>query len=138
MRLLLLQKHDGNRADAELFSTTIAAQLVDWEPDLEPHVRCALADDPNMKWKGLKEQFKNLVLEPLRKLTSDPDKPRMILMVVDNSEFADLDAMYILILNELVGEGTRRVNEFQEVVEPIILLAETLPVLSLCKLLGID
>lgn len=61
----------------------------------------------------------------------------------NNSEFDKLDATYLPILNQLVSgsSGHKRsclVEEFRELVGPIILLAEPLSVLSLSELLGIS
>lgn len=77
------KRGERDRGNAALFFTTVAAQLVAKEPALTISIRAAIDADPGISGKTLKEQFNKLVLEPLSKLTGDPVKPRIIVMVVD-------------------------------------------------------
>jgi hypothetical protein len=77
------KRGEGNRGNAALFFTTVAAQLIAKEPALEISIRAAIDADPGISGRTLKEQFDKLVLEPLDKLTGDPGEPRIIVMVVD-------------------------------------------------------
>jgi len=71
------KRGERDRGNAALLFTTIAAQLVAKEPDLAPHVRAAIEDDPSVTSKALSEQFDKLVLEPLGKLKGDPSRVKM-------------------------------------------------------------
>jgi hypothetical protein len=77
------KRGERDRECAGLLFTTIASQLISKEPRIAPFVREAIDTDPAITSKALKEQFEKLVLNPLDKLTGDPDKPRPLVIVVD-------------------------------------------------------
>ena len=77
------KRGEGERGHAGLFFTTIASQLISKEPRMAPFVREAINTDLAIASKALREQFEKLVLEPLDKLTGDPDKPKPIVIVGD-------------------------------------------------------
>lgn len=77
------KRGERDRGNAGLFFTTIASQLVSREPRMAPLVREAIDANPTINSKALKEQFEKLVLEPLGKLTGDPDKLKPVVVVVD-------------------------------------------------------
>jgi hypothetical protein len=77
------KKGERDRGNARLFFTTIASQLISKEPRMAPFVREAIDTDPTIASKALREQFEKLVLEPLGKLTGDPDKLKPVVIVVD-------------------------------------------------------
>ena len=77
------KRGERDRERAGLLFTTIASQLISNEPRIAPFVRAAIDTDPAITSKALREQFRKLVLEPLNKLTGDPDKPKPIVIVVD-------------------------------------------------------
>ncbi|RDW75197.1 hypothetical protein BP6252_06339 [Coleophoma cylindrospora] len=77
------KRGEGDRGHAGMLFTTIAAQLVQKLPSLAPHVQNVIEADPTIPTKTLKQQFDRLVLEPLGRLTSDPQTPSTIVVVVD-------------------------------------------------------
>lgn len=77
------KRGEPDRGNAALFFTTVATQLAGKEVALAISIRAAIDADPGISGKTLKEQFNKLVLEPLGKLDGDPEKPRIIVMVVD-------------------------------------------------------
>ncbi|PMD32232.1 hypothetical protein L207DRAFT_572057 [Hyaloscypha variabilis F] len=77
------KRGERDRGHAGLFFTTIASQLISKEPRMAPFVREAIDTNPTITSKALREQFEKLVLEPLRKLTGDPDELKPIVIVVD-------------------------------------------------------
>jgi hypothetical protein len=59
------KKGEGERGNASRFFTTIAVELMAYEPDMIPGIRTALDKDPAVSQKALKHQFENLILQPL-------------------------------------------------------------------------
>jgi hypothetical protein len=83
------KRGEGDRDHAGLLFTTIATQLVQKLPSLAPHVQNIIEADPTISTKTLKQQFDTLVSEPLGKLRLDPQKPPMIVVVVDALDECD-------------------------------------------------
>lgn len=82
------ERHRGNAA--QLF-TTIASQLVAKEPSLAPYVRAAIEADPTIVSKALRQQFEQLILEPLRNMKHSSDTKRTIVLVVDALDECERD-----------------------------------------------
>jgi hypothetical protein len=83
------KRGEGDRGHAGLFIETIATQLVQKVPSLAPHVQKAIEADPVISGKALKVQFETLVLQPLRKMQTDPQKPSRIVIVIDALDECD-------------------------------------------------
>jgi hypothetical protein len=83
------KRGEGDRGHAGLFITTIATQLVQKLPSLAPHVQNAIEADPAISRKALKQQFETLVLQPLGKLRTDPQKSSRIVIVIDALDECD-------------------------------------------------
>jgi hypothetical protein len=83
------KRGEGDRGHAGLFITTIATQLVQKMPSLAPQVQHAIEADPVISRKALKQQFETLVLQPLRKIRTDPQKSSRIVIVIDALDECD-------------------------------------------------
>jgi hypothetical protein len=78
------KRGEGDRGNASRFLTTIAAQLVVRMPDLVPQVMTALENDLSISEKAMKEQFKQLVHQPLSKIQRDKlSNRRKLVLVID-------------------------------------------------------
>jgi hypothetical protein len=66
------KKDKGDRDHAGMFFATIATQLVQKLPSLAPHVQNTIEANLRISKKALKQQFDALVLQPLRKIRTDP------------------------------------------------------------------
>ena len=77
------KRGERDRGNAALLFTTIAAQLVAKEPDLAPHVRAAIENDPSVTSKTLREQFEKLILKPLKNLKGGTGDVKEVVLVID-------------------------------------------------------
>ena len=83
------KRGEGDRGHAGLFIATIATQLVQKLPSFAPHVQNAIEADPAISRKALKQQFETLVLQPLDKMRTDPQKFSRIVIVIDALDECD-------------------------------------------------
>lgn len=83
------KRGEGDRGHAGLFIATIATQLVQKIPSFAPHVQNAIEADPAISGKALKQQFETLVLQPLGKIRTDPQKFSRIVIVIDALDECD-------------------------------------------------
>jgi hypothetical protein len=83
------KRGEGDRGHAGLLIATIVTQLVQKLPSLAPHVQNAIEADPVISSKALKQQFETLVLQPLGKLHTDPQKSSRIVVVIDALDECD-------------------------------------------------
>ena len=90
-------KGQGDVGNAAKFFTTVATLLAESIPSLKPHVCKAIAEDPRIFAKGLRDQWKQLILQPLRKLPIDSPDTRFVL-VIDALDECDEDRDARLIL----------------------------------------
>ena len=90
-------KGQGDVGNAAKFFTTVAALLAESIPSLKPHVCKAIAGDPRIFAKGLRDQWEQLILQPLRKLPIDSPDTRFVL-VIDALDECDEDRDASLIL----------------------------------------
>jgi hypothetical protein len=95
------KRGEGDRGHAELFFATIAAQLVQKLPALAPHVQNAIEADPAISRKSMKQQFETLVLQPLGKIRTDPQKSSTIVIVVDALDECDREEDIRIIIHLL-------------------------------------
>src|SRR5437870_10289 len=70
------KRGERDHGSTSRFFTTIAAQLVAKEAALAAPIQAIVKVVPASFGKALKEQFERLTLEPLHKLTGDPNNPR--------------------------------------------------------------
>lgn len=73
------KRNEGDRGNASKFFTTIAAQLVQGFPGLEPYLKKTLETEPAISTKTMNEQFEKLVLKPL----SEWGHPLKALLIID-------------------------------------------------------
>jgi hypothetical protein len=85
------KRGEQDRGNAARLFTTIASQLIAKEPALAAHVRAAIDADPAVTGKALQQQFDKLVLQPLGKLESVPNKTRRIVLVIDALDECEQD-----------------------------------------------
>jgi hypothetical protein len=83
------KRGEGDRGHAGLFITTIATQLVQKLPSLAPHVQNAIKADPVISSKALRQQFETLVLQPLGKIRTDPQRSSRVVIVIDALDECD-------------------------------------------------
>jgi hypothetical protein len=76
------KRGEGDRGKAERFFTTITEQLVRHYPALVQHVRQAIEDDSNITKSSTIIQFEKLMLQPLKKISSDPQSPLTTMVIV--------------------------------------------------------
>jgi hypothetical protein len=85
------KRGECDRGYAGMFIATITTQLVQKLPSLAPHVQNAIEADPGISRKALKQQFDTLVLQPLDKIQTNPQKSSSIVIVVDALDECDRD-----------------------------------------------
>jgi len=92
------KRGEGDRGNATRFFTTIAAQLVVKVPAMIPHVRKAIDADPAISGKTMKEQFENLILQPIQHI---PPRTSKLVIVVDALDECDREGDVKAILHLL-------------------------------------
>ena len=93
-------KGQGDVGNAAKFFTTIAALLVENIPSLKPHVCKVIVDDPRILNKNPRDQWEQLILQPLQKLPTDSDSPdARFVLVIDALDECDDDRDAGLILH---------------------------------------
>ena len=81
------KRGEGERGNATRFFTTVAVQLAWRVPQLIPHIRSAIEEQPNIATKPLEEQFEKLVFQPLSQL----DQASILVLVIDALDECDED-----------------------------------------------
>jgi hypothetical protein len=74
---------DGNLGNAAKFFTTLATQLANTLPDLKPHIGAAITNNPDISQRGLAEQWKHLIFQPLCKLHQASHQSQPFILVID-------------------------------------------------------
>jgi nucleoside phosphorylase len=77
------KRGEGDRGNVKRLFPTLIRQLMLQTPELRPGVQKALHDDPDIASKSLREQFKNLLLQPLLNLDQLGRQPRTAVIVID-------------------------------------------------------
>lgn len=77
------KRGEGDRGNAKKLFSTITRQLLTSIPQLTPGVRKAIEDDPDITAKSLKEQFDNLLLQPLFSLEQSDHRTFTMVIVID-------------------------------------------------------
>lgn len=73
-------RDSGDTSHAGKFFTSIAVQLADKSPSLKCHICEAIAEHSKITSQALRDQWRQLILQPLLKL--DGDFPRSSLLIV--------------------------------------------------------
>jgi NACHT domain len=78
------KRGERDRGNASKLFTTLTIQLVQRVPDLMPYVRRAIDKEPAISGKNLKDQFNNLILQPLSQMMmSGASESLKLVLVVD-------------------------------------------------------
>ncbi|EAU30114.1 hypothetical protein ATEG_09923 [Aspergillus terreus NIH2624] len=77
------KRGEADRGSAKKFFPTLSRQLILWDPELQPGVKKALNDDPDIASKSLREQFEKLLLQPLLGLDQRDQLPQNTVIVID-------------------------------------------------------
>lgn len=86
------KRGEGERGNASRFFTTIATYLATQEPGMLPGIRKALDEDPNISHKTLKEQFENLILQPLLEIKALSSQTSARVIVIDALDECEREA----------------------------------------------
>ncbi|RAQ98842.1 vegetative incompatibility protein HET-E-1 [Stemphylium lycopersici] len=86
------KKGEGERGNASRFFTTIATDLVAYEPGMLPRIRKTLDEDPTISQKALKEQFKELILNPLLGIEQARSRALARVVVIDALDECEREA----------------------------------------------
>jgi hypothetical protein len=73
----------GLRAEATAFFTTLAIQLKETFPDIEPHICHAIDQHGNVGEQSLSDQWNHLILQPLSTLGGSLLTPLVLVFVID-------------------------------------------------------
>ncbi|KAH8762773.1 hypothetical protein BGZ57DRAFT_956334 [Hyaloscypha finlandica] len=87
---------------------TIVTQLVQKIPSLAPYVQKEIEDDPGISRKALKLQFETLVLQPFRKLQTDPQKSSRAVIVINALDECDQEEDIGIIIRLLPASNSPR------------------------------
>ncbi|CEN60827.1 hypothetical protein ASPCAL03259 [Aspergillus calidoustus] len=77
------KRGEGDRGNAKKFFPTLTRQLMLWSSELRSSVQEALDRDPDIASKSLREQFENLLLQPLLRLDQLGRRPQTAVIVID-------------------------------------------------------
>lgn len=99
------KRGERDRGNAARLFTTIACQLVAQEATLAPKIQTAIEKDPNVVSRSLKDQFEQLVLNPLAGLEYSPANIRTVVLLVDALDECERDDDIRLIIH-LMSQGS--------------------------------
>ncbi|RAO72618.1 uncharacterized protein BHQ10_008630 [Talaromyces amestolkiae] len=85
------KRGEGDRGNATKLFTTLARQLVITIPQLLLGVQKAVSDDPSLAAKSLKDQFDNLILQPLLGLEQPSEHIPTAVIVIDALDECEVD-----------------------------------------------
>ncbi|KAF2812823.1 uncharacterized protein BDZ99DRAFT_555664, partial [Mytilinidion resinicola] len=74
------KRGEGERGNAKRFLTTIAAQMAVYVPEMRPGITKAIGTDPAIANKALKNQFEQLILQPLSEV-GESAAPVLIIVI---------------------------------------------------------
>ncbi|KAF3931048.1 hypothetical protein ABW20_dc0104494 [Dactylellina cionopaga] len=66
------KRSEASRNNASKFFPTLAYSLAQHVPSLVPHMSAAIEENPDVCGRGFKDQFENLVFDPLSRVSSTP------------------------------------------------------------------
>ncbi|VUC27847.1 unnamed protein product [Clonostachys rosea] len=92
------KRGEGDRSRGAYFFTTISQQLCQRVPSFAEHVQDAIEADPNITDKSMFLQFKELIMQPLKRLSQRENSKSRMTVVVDALDECDLeeDAKHII------------------------------------------
>ena len=85
------KRGEGERGNASRFFTTIAVQLVRTVPAMVPYVRKAIDADPGISGRLMKEQFENLIFQPLSEVGEISVTMLKLVIVIDALDECERD-----------------------------------------------
>ncbi|KAJ5216310.1 uncharacterized protein N7498_002717 [Penicillium cinerascens] len=77
----LFKRGEGDRGNATRFFSTLVTQLMHHMPQLIPAVRRSLEADPGIVGKSLRDQFQNLIYQPLRELRPVQNSSKIVIVI---------------------------------------------------------
>jgi hypothetical protein len=83
------KRGEKDRATAHRFISTITSHLVTKIPQIIPYISSAIESDPNIASRSLKEQFNQLLLQPLRTLNAMQGQTSTVVFVIDALDECD-------------------------------------------------
>ncbi|KAM6493677.1 P-loop containing nucleoside triphosphate hydrolase protein, partial [Amanita muscaria] len=96
----------SDKSAAKLFAT-LAWQLAKNVPETEKHIVAALKHDPSLMKRELQHQFDRLIVQPLKKRTSNSTETSPLLMVIDGVDECVDENMQVEFLNILERAGAK-------------------------------
>lgn len=85
------KRGEGDRESSAKLFTTIAAQLAIMQTDIGTHIKDVIKSNSDFGKKGLREQFDELILQPLSKAPPDQRKSGFIVIVIDALDECELE-----------------------------------------------
>ncbi|KAK6515996.1 hypothetical protein TWF281_004586 [Arthrobotrys megalospora] len=106
------EKGDSERGNVSRFVTTIAVQLLKVLPDMKPHIESAIEEESDITSRPLREQFDNLIFQPLKKLSITSQSLVLVIDALDELNERNDIGLALSILCQLGGLTTIRVQVF--------------------------
>ncbi|KAH6977528.1 hypothetical protein BKA56DRAFT_687317, partial [Ilyonectria sp. MPI-CAGE-AT-0026] len=101
------KRGEGDRGNASKLFTTIAKQLAIRHPDLAIEIKKAIVADSTIGNKGLRQQFRHLILEPLKTATSKARAHKPVILMIDALDESEQDDDIRVIISLLsLSRGT--------------------------------
>ncbi|KAF5497478.1 Heterokaryon incompatibility protein 6, OR allele [Colletotrichum siamense] len=88
---------EGDRSNASLFFSTLAVQLSEMRPSLQPHIITSINETYGISHKGISEQFQKLILRPLQQTSTLPRSSTQVIVVDALDECADERSAEIIV-----------------------------------------
>lgn len=85
------KRGEGDRGNASKLFTTMARQLAIRHPDLAIEIKKAIVADSTIGNKGLRQQFRHLILEPLKTATSKARAHKPVILMIDALDESEQD-----------------------------------------------
>ncbi|KAH7110217.1 hypothetical protein B0J13DRAFT_682307, partial [Dactylonectria estremocensis] len=95
------KRGEPDRGNMSKFFTTIAAQLAQREPVIVPSIEAAINADPYIAGKALRDQFDQLIIQPLGNIHPDARRLDTLVLVVDALDECDTETDIKLLINLL-------------------------------------
>ncbi|KAL5604735.1 uncharacterized protein BROUX77_004921 [Berkeleyomyces rouxiae] len=93
------KRGEGDRGNLTRFVTTLATQLAQKYPNFAQSIRAVVAGDESIVGKGPRDQFEELIKEPLTNTSLDSHKGPFLVFVIDALDECDNDDDIKLIIN---------------------------------------
>ncbi|KAK6500105.1 hypothetical protein TWF481_010463 [Arthrobotrys musiformis] len=106
------KRGESDRGNASRLFTTIATQFLSRIPDLIPHIRTAIDEEPEIATKSLEKQFDRLILYPLEKLSQVSLSVVLVLDALDECEGDHIIRKVIYLLAKVQALKTVHIRIF--------------------------